>query len=291
MEKETAKKFNLYKFLNSTSIVTTFLAATVIVLVITRALPFDPALIDLVSAVIIACVACLMCLPWAKHLEKQELKVYAIVFLSFIGACSIFWILSVVLAVNMFQGAFNGANIGDYVKTLRFIQLSVLITAQLITSNFVAINILRFKKRYLPWQIIAYISFVFIDFYISYFISCLFPSQETGIGISPNAELLISKAMITIIVLAIAYVIIALSVIRNLEMRRLGYVRRRGRFGRYYWEPAIPLQAEVEEEKPEPKKENAGAEEKLEKIKKLLDSGMITQEEYEEKRKKIIEDI
>ncbi|MBO4412694.1 MAG: SHOCT domain-containing protein [Clostridia bacterium] len=97
--------------------------------------------------------------------------------------------------------------------------------------------------------------------------------------------------MLTMIGLAIAYIAIALSVIRNLEMKRLGYVRRRGRFGRHYWEPAIPLQAEVEEEKPEPKKENAGAEEKLEKIKKLLDSGMITQEEYEEKRKKIIEEI
>lgn len=293
MEKETAKKFNLYKFLSNASIVTTFLAATVIVLFVTRALPFNAVLIDLVSAVIIACIGCLMALPWAKHLEKKELKVYATIFLCFIGVCVILWMIGVILAVNMVKVAIaEDVNIGEFTKTLYFIKYSVLITAQLITSNFIAINILRFKKRYLPWQIITYISFAFIDFYASYFIFCLSPSLETGIAVSPKAELLISKAMITMIALAIAYIAIALSVIRNLEMKRLGYVRRRGRFGRYYWEPAVPLQTEVEPEvKEEPKKEPAGAEEKLEKIKKLLDSGMITQEEYEEKRKKIIEEI
>ena len=292
MEKETTKKFNLYKLLNNVSIVTTFLAATVIVLFATNAIPFNAALIDFVSAIVVVCIACLMCLPWAKHLEKKELKIYSIVFLSFIAVCAIFWILSVIFTVNIFKGVIEeGKNPGEFVKSLRFIQASVLITAQLITSNFVAINILRFKKRYLPWQIIAYISFVFIDFYASFFIFCLYPVEDAGLGISPNAEILITKAMLTMIGLAIAYIAIALSVIRNLEMKRLGCVRRRGRFGRHYWEPAIPLQAEVEEEKPEPKKENAGAEEKLEKIKKLLDSGMITQEEYEEKRKKIIEEI
>lgn len=292
MEKETAKKFNLYKFLNNASIVTTFLAATVIVLVVTGALPFNPLLIDLVSAVIIACIGCLMCLPWAKHLEKKELKVYAIVFLCFIGVCAILWLIGVILAVNMFKVAItDSVNIGEFTKTLYFIKYSVLITAQLITSNFIAINILRFKKRYLPWQIINYLSFAYIDFYASYFIFCLSPSTETGIAISPVAEILISKAMITMIALAIVYIAISLSVIKAQEMRRLGYVRRRGRFGRVYWEPAIPLQAEVEDEKKEEKSAPAGAEEKLEKIKKLLDSGMITQEEYEEKRKKIIEDI
>ena len=95
---------------------------------------------------------------------------------------------------------------------------------------------------------------------------------------------LTSKAMVTLFLLAIAYVLVANAIIKRQEQTRIKHTAEDLAFGRL--NTNVPVSAE-----PEAQTVSETPEEKLAKLKKMYESELITKEEYEEKKSSILKDM
>ena len=288
MEANTKKKdFNLYKFLSSFAIIGLFLAVGVIVLIVTGMFSFNKPVLTISLVLGIICFGCELALGWAKQFEENKNKVLSIVFLSMIGVCVILWIIAAILIVNTNYDA-EMAPVG----MLIYLKIAFIISIQFITANIIASCILRYKKTMIPFQVITYISNLFVDFYVTGFILCLTVTNK-GLELNTNiAKFLFTKTMLSLFVLFLVYVIISYCIVRG-----VGKNTTKRRIRRY--SPFTGVEEVIEErvnDRFEPEEENDVKEvvdykKKLEDLKSMLDSGIITQEEYDQKKAEILKEM
>lgn len=273
----------LYKIMASISMLGVFLAAGILVLATTQVLKISAGLFGTVVMIGILCIAIVSTLPWIRRIEKNEYKTVAIAFISVIGACALLWIISDWLVVAMIT------NHNATIALLWVVKIAVILSLQLMVADVVAMMYLKFGKTYLPFQIITYLSYGFIDFYLTFLFCCIHISGE-DISLSPAFGILGSKWMITLIVLAVVYAAISNSILKNIQARRLRNMVNDYSDGKLdgQTDEDVLKKEENEEVKDEPKETPA---EKLEKIKKLYEQELITKEEYEAKKSEILKDL
>ena len=266
----------LYKILTTVSIVGIFIAAGILVLAATQVFKLSAGLFGTVAMIGILCLALVSMLPWVRRFERNENKPVAIAFMSVISACAVLWIVSDWLIVAMVTSGVGG------VALLWFVKIAIILSLQLMVADVVAVMVLRFGKTYLPFQIITYLSYAFIDFYVTFLLCCIHINGG-DIQVGPAFGVFGSKAMIALISLAVVFAAISSSILRFIQTRRLRNMIND------YSEGRLSGQAPQEGAKEEEPKETP--EEKLEKLKKLYEQELISKEDYEAKKAEIVKDL
>lgn len=277
-------KFSLYGIIQAISIVGLFLAVGLIVLATTDVLHMGTGLIQFVGIIAVICLCGLMSLVWARNLERGKQKIVSIVFLSIIGAVCLLWIIAICVVMGLIRKG-DAATDKELVNSLRFIKIVLIISVQFICGTTIGSVITRYGKSMIVFQVIMYISNIVVDVYVSCWLF-LFKINNGEVSFATESGLftiLTSKGMITIAVLAIVYVSLSNSIIKRIELKRQKYQIEN------YGDKIDKKEAEQQEQSNvQPVKDNK---QKLVELKSMLDDGLITQEEYDEKRKKLLEEM
>ena len=163
-------------------------------------------------------------------------------------------------------------------------------------ASLVAETIIRYRNKMVVFQAITYLSNLFFDFYVTFFLGCLSISSK-GVSLSENVKILGNKFMVVTFAISILYMAISSAIMKKQEAKRMTLAiqenynidgSKRG-----------PKQRTVKEmigDKTEEKEEdqvqvNQKPEEKLESLKNMLDKNLISQEEYDKKREEILKDM
>lgn len=277
-------KFSLYGIIQTISIVGLFLAVGLIVLATTGTLHMGTGLIQFVGIIAVICLCGLMSLVWARNLERGKQKVVSIVFLSIIGAVCLLWIIAICVVMGLIRKG-DAATDKELVNSLRFIKIVLIISVQFICGTTIGAVITRYGKSMLVFQVIMYLSNIVVDVYVSCWLF-LFKINNGEVAFATDSKLfaiLTSNGMITIAVLAIVYVSLSNSIIKRVELKRQKYQIEN--YGDKIDKKEIEEQTQTNTQ---PVKDNK---QKLVELKSMLDDGLITQEEYDEKRKKLLEDM
>mgnify|MGYP004605584599 FL=1 len=277
-------KFSLYGIIQTISIVGLFLAVGLIVLATTGTLHMGTGLIQFVGIIAVICLCGLMSLVWARNLERGKQKIVSIVFLSIIGAVCLLWIIAICVVMGLIRKG-DAATDKELVNSLRFIKIVLIISVQFICGTTIGAVITRYGKSMLVFQVIMYVSNIVVDVYVSCWMF-LFKINNGEVAFATDSKLfaiLTSKGMITIAVLAIVYVSLSNIIIKLVELKRQKYQIEN--YGDKIDKKELESQTQTNTQ---PVKDNK---QKLVELKSMLDDGLITQEEYDEKRKKLLEDM
>lgn len=309
--KRTAKQNSLkpeggkiYKIINSCAIVGLFVAVGIFVLMITGTIEWSSAMVGFTLAIAIICFCCLLALPWVRKLEQGDFKIMAYVFLGLVALCCILWVIADIVVIKQYRAikyALNNDITSEesekfakgLLKALNYLKFTTFVTIQFSVASFIASVILKLRKTLIPFQAIAYASYAVCDFWISGLmlsikinadVSFSDGSMKFGDVFSANEsfiKFLVSRAMLTVLLLAIAYVVISNVVIKKQEQRRMKNAAEDLTFDN----TTVKTQEQAVETKVET------PEEKLASLKKMYDSELITKEEYETKKSEILKDM
>ncbi len=266
----------IFKLLSYVAIIGIFVDIAVFALALARAIPFTSTLLMWMAIVAVVCVGALQALPWIKYLIKKENKVISIVNLCFVGLQVILWVTSIVIIISIWNGLKAGnTELGNYAGRINFTRVALFITIQCIVASTVMSTIMRYKKKWIPFQIVNYISILYIDFYLSALMFC-FTVTADGLGISRGLYIIANTIVLTLFFIALAYVVLSNSILNGGRRRRRRSLLANTELG-------------GEEETPKAKETTQpSAKERLENLKEMLDQGLITEEEYNEKRADIL---
>ena len=299
-----------YRLVNTCSIIGLFVAVGIIVFMITGTIHPTSSLMGIIAAIAILCFSCILALPWVRKIELNEFKILSYVFLGIVGLSCILWLISDIVIISQYKAiklastkeltdAEQTKLLTGVLRTINFLKASVFISIQFSVASFIATSITKYRKTMIPFQVISYVSYLFCDFWFSSFLftvninSNVAAIQANGFGdfldhifkINEGyLNFLTSKVMITIFVLAIAYVLVANAIIKRQEQTRIKHTAEDLAFGRL--KANVPVSAE-----PETQTVSETPEEKLAKLKKMYESELITKEEYEEKKASILKDM
>lgn len=299
----------LYKIINSCSIVGLFVAVGIIVLMIGEIIPWSSTMVGLIAAVAILCFSCILALPWIRKIEQNEFKILSYVFLGIVGLSCVLWLISDIVVISQYKVlmANSGKDLSNeeslklvsgVLRTINFLKASVFISIQFSVASFIATGITKYKKTMIPFQSIAYLSYLFCDFWFSSFLFTVnINSNVAGIQAENFGDtigqifrvnekylsFLVSKIMLTLFLLAITYVIISNAIIRRQEQTRLKHTAEDISKGRVSLADttsaaSVPTNSETPEEK-------------LAKLKKMYENELISKEEYESKKSDILKDM
>lgn len=272
-------KEKLYKSIQTIAIVGLLGAVSLLVLGIGDIIPFSSGLLVLIGVIATICGCCLLACPWIRRLENNDLKILCFVFLGLIAVVCILWIICIFQIQRIYKIS-NDETISDEVadKTmlgiLKFFKASAIISIQFVTASTIASTLAKYRKSYLPIQVIMYASHIFVDFYVTFFMCCI-TTVNGDLKINDNISILWSKFMVILFVLALLYVIITNAVLKRIEGKRITNLTE-----------DVAMSQAYTQSSPESKTESA--EEKLLSLKTFYEKELITKEEYEAKRSEII---
>ena len=286
----------IYQMINSISMTGVFIVATVIVLSISGIFAMTSTIFGLTGTVAFLCIAAMLALPWIKWIEKKQHKKLAIIFLALIGVCLILWIICLWLGVSLYRQFRDGAGldtVNNFVDTINTMKFTLVFSLQFIFASTIANGIIKYKKTYIPFQAFSYASHLYLDFYITTLIFCISFSKTEGhaiITLSQNVNILIHTVSLTLLALAVVFTAISSGFMKRLERDRSQNIMETT--VELAEKHAKQIKKEEAQKAEQPKvEEEESVEEKLEKLKNLLDKKLITQEEYDEKRKELIDKL
>ena len=287
----------LYKLVSNIAIIGVFASVAILVLGIFKIFKMNSFIFGIVATIAVLSIACFLLLPWVRRLGNGERKKVALVFMALIIACAILWLI----CVYMFIGIYNKSKIEGFeskslVTPLNFVKVTLIISLQFLMASLVAETIIRYEKKMIVFQAITYLSNLFFDFYITFFLGCLSITSK-GMALSSKAKILGNKFMVVMFVISILYMAISSAIMKKQEAKQLVMAvhdnynidgTRKTEKQRTVKEmlgdkaESADVETEVVSQKPE---------EKLESLKNMLDKNLITQEEYDKKREEILKDM
>lgn len=288
-----AKDGKIYKIVQLTSISVFLIALILLILKVFQLLDINYKAIGVVLSVGVIGLAGFITLPWVRIFEsikEKQFKITAIVFMALTGVCAILWIASVWQLVGIFENVVEDMEdelITSLVNSFNIIRASLIVSLQFVIASGIATNIVKYRKTLLPFQIMYGVSSLYMDFYFTLLLTSITVTQS-GVTINPTATFFLTywQWLTALLIIAVALSIFPGIIFRRADRRRLLAAKK---------EHIKELAEEAEEKKDEPASQPAASndttEEKLQKIKALLDNGLITQEEYDAKRADILNEI
>ncbi len=303
------KKGKWTRILSSGGVVGLFASVGLIVLAVTSPLSFSPGVLCAVAVIACLCIGCALATPWVNYLETKQHVKLSWIFLGFVIGCTLLWVVSCFVVLAMYNRIKANGGMESIVGLMWFIRIALVITFQFITSTFIASNIIKYGKKMIAFQVIAYISNLFVDVYFTMAAFALnFNLAKKTITFNTSiAEALISPTMLTLIALALAYVLLSNSIIKRINGETTGSYNRNNRRNRgsrstlggmlmdsvvenLAADAELGQQATQPKTAPKEKKTNNVAD-KLTQLKEMYDQQLITKEEYEQKRADILKDL
>lgn len=320
VKEEKIKPGKISKLLMQIAILGLFAVAGVIVLLITGALGRAADNRGLILALAIfgfICLGALLALPWVRYLERGKYKIVSWIFTGFVIFCVLLWIIASFVVNGLINRVIAETITDAYgYNTVIFVRIVLIITLQFVAANFIAGNVLRYGKKMVVFQGIAYFSYVYIDMWLSCLLSIFVLGKKNGEYTLTYSEglsdFVFTRWVWTLAVVALVWVIVSNTIISNTnkngDLRRTGYEydrygnrRRRSLSGRLLGAMVDKLERQGEDEeidaenestKSEAKNAEKGdAKEKLAKLKEMYDQGLLTKEEYDAKRQKIVDEL
>ena len=269
------KKFSLQKLLTTISISLIFVITAIIVCGITGIFHLGVVAYEVLGCIILLCASCIFSIPWATRLEKNEYKKLSIIFLSFIALCVVLSLICYFCILHLIRTN------GEPSKFLyNFLRFSIVLIIQLFTSSTIAYVYLKYKKEMIVFQGVTYLSNLYVDFYFTFLI--LSAGMKNGSIKLLNTDFLGNKLVLTILIIAVIYVIISNSIMKKIDKRKLKNI-----VDNHFDSNGQDENTELAEQPAEPVSVDA----KLEKLKELFEKELITKEEYEQKKNDILKDM
>ena len=240
-----------------------------------------PFMILLLSIIGILCMTAALSLIWIRHLERKELKTLSFVMLGILGFAAILWIAIASVIYSMIRNPE-----GNPLVKLNFIRIGLILSFQVVEAIFISSTWARYRNNYLVFQIIMYISNLFVDFWCSLLFAAIGLKDGNVVLREGVTKLIFSHGMIVMLVLFVVYVIISNSILKTIEDRRMRQVR----YDLTQATEAADYEATADADET-PVVATDTTEAKLEKIKDLYDKKLITEEEYNAKKAKILEEM
>ena len=279
MEKNqtVGKEGKLYRALSTTAFIGIFLAAGVVVTTLVNpSMHLNAWVWGVIVSIGVLSLGIISVLPWIRRLEKGEYKKISLTFIIFVAVCVDLWLVCIWLAITMF----STKNSDGAIWLLWFIKITVIISLQLMVATVVGDLVTKVKKTMIPFQVITYASYAFADFYLSFLLVCITITPAQGkIGVSSALGVLGNPLMVTLFCIALVYMMISSFIVKSIETRRMRNMAT-DNFenmisGKGADQQAAPAEKTMEGE--------------LTSLKDMLDKGLITEEEYANAKKNIIE--
>ena len=284
----------IYKAVNYTSITGLFIVVGLVVLALTKTITFTADLFGILVAVGILCFACMLTLPWIRKIEKKEWMKTSIVFIGIIAACAILWIIADILTISFYKQIKQQIIAEEITEelmrkgagTLKYVQVSIIFTIQAAFASFVGTYITKYRATMIPFQVIAYVSYLIVDVWTTIALLTVSINQNAANMkdiFTLNTEtwkFLLNKVVLTIFVLSIAY-----SALSKIITERIDAGRRKN------ISDDILEASEKNTSASENEEVSQTVEDKLEKLKSMFEKELITKEEYEAKRAEILKDL
>ena len=278
---EAVPHSKLYSSIMWTSIIGIFVLIAVIVLGITRSIHISSGIVLFLSILLIFCAGLISILPWIRYIEKKEHKILAFIFLGFTALCVVLWITCAILIYTIYKQIIN-----DQVQThlgakLVTFQICLAITLQFVVASIITTTNLKYKNKWLPFQIIMYVGYIFIDFILTFSLCCVrFNMNDFNFELSNAFSAVITnKITLVLLVLAVLYTLIANSIIYRSNQKKA----KRNLFKKLQQNDETPEKKAAPPEK--------SSKEKLEDLKKMFDEGIITEDEFKAKKEEILKDF
>lgn len=276
----------LYRLVQLLSISIFLIAVILVIFEIFQILPMSANTNGIVFSVGVLGLGGMVALPWVRVFEgfkDKRYKITAIVFLSIAGVCVILWIVCVWLIVGLIKKVTNDIDetvFKGLITSLNTIRASIIVSLQFVVSSYIAKNIIKYNKTLLPYQVLAGLSQLFLDFFLCLVLTAITITTKGMVEFSSTAYLLTNRWTYALLAIALVLGIFPSVVFRRTDRRNM-------------MKYAAKDLKDIVNDDDGDKAENATAtsDEKLQKIKELLDKGLITQEEYDKKREDIINSI
>ena len=274
----------LYKLVSNIAIIGVFVSVAILVLGIFKIFEMNSFIFGIVATIAVLSIACFLLLPWVRRFGKGENKKVSLVFMALIIVCAVLWLV----CVYMFIGIYNKSKVDGFdtkslVTPLNFVKATLIISMQFLMASLVAETVIRYKKKMIVFQAITYLSNLFFDFYITFFLGCLSISNE-GMALSDKAKILGNKVMVVLLIISILYMAISSAIMKKQEAKRFTL--------------AVQDNYDIDGQKRSKDQKNEevqpavqSPEERLESLKNMLDKNLISQEEYDKKREEILKDM
>lgn len=288
---DIAKKNNdgkLYKIVQLAAIIIFVLAAAVFIFNIFGVISLDSTMMGVVISVGMLGLGGLNELPWVRIFERikdKRFKITAIVFMALVGLVVILWIVCVWQIIGLVNSAAAGSEEGvldQILNSIRTIRIALIVSLQFMVASGVAMNVVKYRKTMLPYQIMNGVALLYVDFYISLILTSFTITNDFNFEISPTAEWLSSPFLGAVFFIAIIVMVIVGTVFARADKRRLIATANEA-------VDANEVKSVTETDTADSKSETT--EEKLSKIQSLYDKGLISREEFESKRKDILDNI
>lgn len=278
MEKQ--KQNNIYKLVQTIAIIGIFVAVAILVLGFTEVFKLTSGLFVVVGVIGVICGCCLLAAPWVRRLERNEFKILSWVFIGLIAACCILWIICVFEFRQLYLIGKESvttdaeADTQKLIGVLKFFKACAIISIQFVTASTIASTIVKYQKSYIPVQAIMYVSHIYVDFFVTFFICC-FAIKDGAFEISDTISVLGNKGLYVPFILCLCYVILANAVVKRIETKKVTHLA---------YDNDRTNTATIE-----PKTETT--EDKLANLKSMYEKDLLTKEEYEAKRAEILKDF
>ena len=285
MKKQKREQSKLMRVLQLSSIAGIFIIVAAIVFMIFGIIPANAYVIDVLGLVGILAIACILATPWVERLEQKDFsRKVCIVFISVISVCAFLWVVCWLLTMHVI------INKLDYSAILfNLVRISLILTIQFLVASTITYVLLKYKKTMILFQAVTYLSNLYIDFYATYIIVCL--NIVGGDVKFPGSGVIFSKFMIALLVIAFLYVIISNAVVKSQERKRTQRVTENYFAGELNENGEVVQTSETGEQAMVEPTPVQTPEEKLKRLKNMKEEGLITEEEYEQKKAEIMKDF
>ncbi|MBE7074580.1 MAG: SHOCT domain-containing protein [Clostridiales bacterium] len=271
------EKSKLEKLLIGIPIGVAFFLVGIFVLSLMQIITLGPILLSIILICAIICFGCISCLNAQRMLIKDKKNIYAYVMIGLTALTCLLWIIFIFLAQSFVNKLNSGIELAELSGIWGYTKATIFITIQTSFANLIISNIYTLKKSYLTFQIVQYVSNFIFDLWLSIIILAIGIDGDVFVF---NANwLLDSKFIATIVVMALAFTILSSVIMKNL-------IRKRNRD--IVLEAGLSNPDETVTVVEQPKET---VEERIKKLDDLKEKGMITEEEYNSQRAKILEEI
>ena len=273
MEKTKLSNEKLYRLIQTIAVVGMFASVALAILMSFEVLKYSAAMLALVLIILVVSASCMMALYWVRQLSRGDFKILCFVMFGLIAFSCILWAVDIIVCVKI-ADAIKAENAAALVGQLNFLKVSLILTFQIVVVNVIASCVVKYRKTMILFQVIMYVSNIFIDFYGTYALASVKLTND-GFSFTGNAKFLTNKYTIMFAVIAFAFVLISNFVVKSMDKRRMR-------------ESLAPM---FGNDKAPQQDDGKSVQQKLKELKEMLDNNLISEEEYAKKRDELINQL
>lgn len=273
MEKSKMNNEKLYRLIQTIAVIGIFVTVALAIMMSFKVINYTSVTLSIVLIVLIVSVSCMMVLPWVKQHSKGEFKILCYVMFALTAFSCVLWVADIIVGVKM-ADAVKAENTQQLLGQLKFLQISLFLTFQIIVANSIASCAVKYRKTMIAFQAITYISNLYIDFYGSYALWFVKIGND-GLSFASNYGFLTNKISIMFAVMALAFVAISNGIIKRMDKRRQR-------------DALAPM---FDDNKKQNNIDEKSVQQRLKELKEMLDNNLISEEEYAKKRDELINQL